>query len=138
MEAAEKILGEYELYRTQAEIYKQNLELINANILDLSVVKESLDQIKDLEKENEVLVPIGGGSFIKAKIIDLEKVVVGLGAEVAVKKTIPDAKVDIEKRIEELEKVRGEHTERLQFVLGKIEELTPKVQEILAKAQKEG
>jgi prefoldin alpha subunit len=97
-----------------------------------------LDSIKNLKKNNEVLVPLGGGSFVKARITDVKKVVIGLGADVAVKRTIPDAQTDIEKRISELEKVRADQTERLQIALSKVEELTPKVQEILAKARKEG
>jgi prefoldin alpha subunit len=135
---AEKVLGEYELYRAQAEVYKQNVELLTANITELTIVRDSLDQIKDLKKDNEVLVPIGAGSFVRARIIDVEKVVVGLGADVSVKKDIPAAKVDLENRIKEMEKLRAEQSEKLQFVLSKIEELTPKVQEILTKLQKEG
>jgi|Deesub1362A_J573_1020465.scaffolds.fasta_scaffold00057_5 prefoldin alpha subunit len=138
MEETERILEEYELYRAQAEVYRQNLDLLNANILDLMVVKESLDQIKEIGTDNEVLVPIGGGTLVKAKIIDTEKVIVGLGADVSVKKTISDAKGYLENRISWMEKTRNETTERLQYILSKLEEITPKVQQILAQAQERG
>ncbi len=85
---AEKIIAEYEYFRAQADAYRQNVEMIDANLAELRMVKESLEQVRNLKQENEILVPLGAESFARAKIIDTEKVIVGIGAEVAVKKTV--------------------------------------------------
>ena len=134
----EQILKEYELSRNQSELYQQNLELIGGRLSELRMIDNALDEIKDTNKNNEMLVPVGGDTFIKASIIDPENVIVGVGASVAVKKTIGDAKEDIEDKIAELEKVRADHTSNLEKLISKLRELEPSVQSIVSQATKKG
>ncbi len=134
----EKTLNEYEYYRAQAEALKRNLDLINANLMELEVVRGSLDEIKKLGKENEILMPLGGGSFVKANIADTEKILVSLGAGIVAKKDIPRARGDFEQRIKELEQVRAELAGRWRAISGRLEELAPKIQEILASQAPQG
>jgi prefoldin alpha subunit len=57
------------------------------------------------EKENaELLVPIGGSSYVKVKLADSNKVIVGIGAGVSVEKTVQEAKTALKERLDELEK----------------------------------
>lgn len=134
----EQILKEYELSRSQLELYQQNLELIDGRLSELRMIDNALDEIKDTNKNNEMLVPIGGDTFIKASIIDPENVIVGVGASVAVKKTIGDAKEDIKNKIAELEKVRADHTSNLEKLISRLRELEPSVQSIVSQATKKG
>jgi prefoldin alpha subunit len=134
---AEKILNEYEYYRLQAEALQRNLELVNTSLGELGVVVKSLEEIRGQSKKNEILVPLGADSYVSSKILDTQNVILGIGAGVAVKKPIQEAKKDLEARIEELEGVRKELGDRLTLLLGKIEELAPKVQQIIAEARRE-
>ncbi|MBI5254109.1 MAG: prefoldin subunit alpha [Euryarchaeota archaeon] len=128
----EKTLNEYEYYRAQAEALKRNMDLINTSLAELEMIGKSLDEIKKLGKQNEILMPIGGDSFVKASIVDADKILINLGAGVVAEKDISNAKGDFEQRIKELEQVRGELAERWRAVSSKLEELAPKVQEIIA------
>lgn len=132
MDEVEKTLNEYEYYRAQTEALKRNMDLINTSLAELEIVGKSLDEIKKLGKQNEILIPIGGDSFVKASIVDTERILINLGAGVVAKKDISNAKGDFEQRIKELEQVRGELAERWRAVSSKLEELAPKVQEIIA------
>ncbi len=135
---ADKLLNEYEYLRNQAEALQKNLEMIDASLGEIGAVLESLDEIKGQGKKNEILVPIGADSFVSARVIDTKRVIVGLGADVAVKKSIPAARKDLEARLMELEGVRGEISEKLGMLLGRIEELSPRIQGLLAGAGGEG
>lgn len=130
----EQILREYELCRSQLEVYQQNLELIDGSLSGLRTVNKALDEIKSTDKNNEMLVPLGVDSFIKARLIDPKNVIVGIGASVAVKKTIEDAKDDIKNRIAELEKVKADHTSNFEKLLSKLRELEPSVRGIVSQA----
>ncbi len=134
----EELMAEYERVRSQSDMLRQNLNLIGASLVELVVVKESLDKMKDLGEENEILVSLGGESFVRAKIIDREKVIVGLGSNVAVGKSIGDTMVDLEDQAKELEKLKTERTKQLQGALRKLEELTPMVQRVVTGLAKEG
>ena len=103
------------------------------------IVKKSLDEIKDAKNDSEAFVPIGQDSFVKAKITDTKNVVVGVGAGIAVKKTIEEAKEDIEERITELENLKKDSTSNFEQLVSKLRELEPSVQSIMAQpGQKEG
>ena len=138
MDEVEKTLYVYEYDRAQAEALKRNMDLINSNLMELDMVGKSLDEIKKLGKQNEILVLIGGDSFVKASIVDTEKILVGLGAGVVAEKDISNTKSDFEQRIRELEQVRAELAERWRALSSKLEELAPKVQEIIALQGREG
>ena len=136
---SEEVLREYELCRNQLETFKQNIDLIDKSLQELKIVRKSLDEIKGTKKNNEIFVPIGIDSFLKAKITDSKNVIVGIGAGVAVKKTIDEAKDNTEKRITELEKVKANNTSNLESVISKLRELEPSVQSIVAQTgKKEG
>ena len=135
---AEKLLNEYESYRVQAEALQRNLEMVEASLGELEMVVRSLEEIKEQGKKNEILVPLGGDSYVSSKIIDTQRIILGIGAGVAVKKPIGEAKKDLEARIEELAGVKKELGDRLGLLLGRIQELTPKVQGLLGEQGREG
>ena len=125
----QKILAEYEYLRNQADAIQRNRDMINASMAELDIVLNTLDEIKN--NKEEILVPIGGDSFVSAKIIDAKKVLIGLGSDVSVKKTIPDAKTDLKARLKELEVVRKDIIEKLGSLLDRIEQLSPQVRSIV-------
>jgi prefoldin alpha subunit len=87
-----------------AEALQQRISMVNAAIADLTYANATLDGIEK-EKENaEMLVPIGGSSYVKVKLADPDKVIVGMGSGVSVEKNLSDAKVTLKERLDELEK----------------------------------
>ncbi|MEE9609834.1 MAG: hypothetical protein V3W19_01210, partial [Desulfatiglandales bacterium] len=67
-----------------------------------------------------------------------EKVIVGIGSNVAVGKSITVALEDLEKQMKGLEKARDEGSAEFQKSVKKLEELTPTVQAILSQLTKKG
>ncbi len=87
-----------------ADALQQRISMVNAAITDLTYANLTLDGMEK-EKENaELLVPIGGSSYVKVKLADTDKVIIGMGAGVSVEKTLADAKVTLTERLDELEK----------------------------------
>ena len=87
-----------------AETLQQRISMVNAAMTDLTYANMTLDGIEK-EKENaELLVPIGGGAYVKVKLEDTNKIIVGMGAGVSVEKTLLEAKATLKERLGELEK----------------------------------
>ena len=87
-----------------AETLQQRISIMNAAMTDLTYANMSLDELEK-EKENaDLLVPIGGGSYIKVKLANTNTVVVGIGSGVSIEKTLPEAKAIVKERLSELEK----------------------------------
>lgn len=68
--------------------------------------RAAIESVKGLpeDSESELLVPIGGGLFIHSKAQPIEKLVVSLGADVAIEKTREEALAFLEQRLSEFEK----------------------------------
>jgi prefoldin alpha subunit len=103
-EELRKLSLEIRLLEQTFETLQQRLNMINAVATDLSYANAALENLEK-EKENaELLVPIGGTSYIKAKLDNPDRIIVGLGAGVSAEKTRQEAKEIIKKRLEDLQK----------------------------------
>ena len=110
---AERAKSEEELRRLSMEMryleqtadaLQQRISMVNAAITDISYANMTLDGIV-AEKENaELFVPIGGSSYVKVKLADSNKVIIGLGSGVSIEKTLVEAKTTLKERLDELEK----------------------------------
>lgn len=131
----EQILSEFEYLRKQAESLSKNLEYLSSSISQISMVIESLKEIKDLKKANELLIPLGAGAFISAKINDREKVILNIGADVSVKKEIGEGIEVLESRRNEMGEAYNNLNERLQPIHQKLEMMSPIVEQIMGSNQ---
>jgi prefoldin alpha subunit len=98
-----KLSVEIRLLEQTAETLQQRISMINAAITDLTYANMTLDDIEKEKQDAELLVPIGGSSYIKVKLANTDKVVVGMGAGVSIEKTLPEAKEIVKERLGELE-----------------------------------
>ena len=103
-EELRKLSVEMRFLEQTAETLQQRISMMNAAMTDLTYANMTLDGMEK-EKENaELLVPIGGSSYVKVKLENPDKVIVGMGASVSVEKTLPEAKSILKERLAEVEK----------------------------------
>ena len=114
---------------------QSRINLTNSALTELRVSSMTLEGLEE-EKGAQLFVPIGGGSYVKARLETANKVVVGIGADVAVERSLKETKEELEARIAELEKTRealvqqfNQVVERIQENRGKLEEVTAKLRE---------
>ena len=107
--------------------------MTNAAITELRVSSMTLEGLEKEKKDAQLFVPIGGGSYVKARLETAKKVVVGIGADVAVEKTMKEAKEELEAHIAELEKTREALGQQFNQVIEKIQENRGKMEEVTAK-----
>ncbi len=131
-EELRKLSMELRYFEQTAEALQQRLSMMNAAMTDLSYANMTLESIEK-EKENaELLVPIGGSSYVKVKLADTDKVVVGMGAGVSVEKTLPEAKTIVKERLAEIEKTRAAGQQQLSQVAERINHGRTRMEELLA------
>jgi prefoldin alpha subunit len=119
-------------FEQTAETLQQRLSMLNAALSDLSYANMTLEGIEK-EKENaEMLVPIGGGSYINVKLANPEKVIVGMGAGVNIEKTLPEAKSIVKQRIEELQKTQISAQQQLSQIAERITQDRNRMESLLS------
>jgi prefoldin alpha subunit len=127
---------ELRLLEQTAEAIQSRINMVNAVLTDLNYANMTLDSL-DKEKENaEILVPIGGSSYIKAKLDNPDKLIVGMGAGVSIEKTQAEAKEIVKKRLEDLSKTQMALQQQFAQVVDKISDNRNKIEAIVAQVQK--
>jgi prefoldin alpha subunit len=103
-EELRKLSVELRLLEQTAETLQSRINMLSAATTDLTYANMTLEGVEK-EKENaELLVPIGGSSYVKVKLANPDKIVVGMGASISVEKTLPEAKSILKERLDELKK----------------------------------
>ncbi|MCC6013064.1 MAG: prefoldin subunit alpha [Candidatus Verstraetearchaeota archaeon] len=119
--------------QSYAEVLRQQIELSNNAIIELTMSKLSLEEIKRRGGNAEILIPIGAGNFIRASIKDVNSVIVNVGANVSIEKGIDIAISDIEEKIRkiqsQIETLRNQYIQ----VISRIEELQVKISQLSEK-----
>ena len=118
-----------------AEALQQRINMVNAAITDLTYANATIDGIEK-EKENiEMLVPIGGSSYVKVKLADSNKVIVGMGSGVSIEKPLPDAKAILKERLDDLEKTMTSAQQQFAQVAARINSGRSRLESLLSNAR---
>jgi prefoldin alpha subunit len=84
-----------------------------------------------LDKENEALMPIGVGVYLKTNIPSIDKLLVNIGAGVTIEKTHQDTLHYIESRIKEFEIGLNQLREQKKQITSQLEQIQHQVNSML-------
>ena len=128
----------------QAQQLMQQMQMLETYFSDLSqrettfvgVFREAIaaiDAIKSLSQkpESDTLIPIGMGTFIPTKISSDKKIVMNIGAGVAVEKDFPSAISYLEARIKEIEVALQDTTAKKQDAAARLEQGREQINQLM-------
>ena len=72
------------------QLQKQH-KLLEENAAELVFAKQGLDELSGASVGSEILAPFSSGIFVKGVLSNNSEVIVNVGSNVAVKKSVPDA-----------------------------------------------
>jgi len=131
------VVVEIRYLESLAQALQQRLSLVEAATAEIHVASSTVGGLSKETAGADILVPIGGGSYIRAKATDIEKLIVGVGADVAVEKSAKEAMESYQARIDELRKVRSSMGEELERVAANLARARQELQRLTSK-QTEG
>ena len=129
-----ELINEINAYNQQADLIRQQIELIQSSISEVDVLSNTLDDLNG-EKAVEAFVPVGAGSFIKGELKDTDEIIISIGAGYAIKKDAEGAKVIIAGQKKDLEDSLDKMLANLQQVTDIVANLQGQAQQIQAAAQ---
>ena len=129
-----ELVNEINAYNQQADLIRQQIELIQASISEVGALSSTLDDLNG-EKAVEAFVPVGAGSFIKGELKDTDEIIISIGAGYAIKKDAEGAKVIIAGQKKDLEDSLDKMLANLQQVTDIVANLQGQAQQIQAAAQ---
>ena len=133
-EQAQQLLQQIQMLQNMfPELSQKENSIVNI-IRDANSAVKSIQGIKE-NPDSESLVPVGMGTFIKTKTIPNEKVVVNVGAGVAIEKDHDSALNFLESKIKELEVALQETNSQRQQIAANIEQGKQQMQQIMQQSQ---
>ncbi|MDH3395897.1 MAG: prefoldin subunit alpha [Nitrosopumilus sp.] len=131
----------------QAEQLMQQMQMLETYFSDLSqregtflnIMREavaSIESIKSLDQkpESEALVPIGMGTYVQTKISSNTKIVMNIGAGIAVEKDFSSAINYLEARIKEVEVALQDTVAKKQDAAGRLEQGKAQINQLMQSA----
>jgi prefoldin alpha subunit len=134
-EELRKLSVEMRFLEQTAENLQQRISMMNAAMTDLTYASMTLEDVEKEKEDAELLVPIGGSAYVKAKLANPDKVVVGMGAGVSVEKTLQEAKAIVKERLGELEKTMVSAQQQFAQVADRINADRDRLESLLAKVR---
>ncbi len=137
LERLRRLVVELRLMEGSAEALQRRLELLQATLSDLRAAESSLRELKGREEGSPILVPIGGNTLIGARLGNLSKVIVGIGADVSVEMGLEEAVEDVSSRIADVEKAGSSVQQQLEQIMAQIQAHREMINEMSSKLQGE-
>jgi prefoldin alpha subunit len=120
-ELMRRLVVELQLMRGSAETLQQRLQMLQSAIADLSVARGSIDALKEAEEGAPILVPMGGGALVNARLGNLSRVIVDIGAEVSIEMSLEEAEQDVSGRLEDMEKANLSVQQQLEQIVAQMQ-----------------
>jgi prefoldin alpha subunit len=114
-------------YGQQAEIFVEQLNLLENARMEAMAAIEALEAMVVAE-DNTVLLQIGGGASVRAKVLEPEKVLVAIGAEVVIERTNNEAVEFLKGRIMEMEASQKKVSETLDKLRAQMNEINKRLE----------
>jgi len=125
----EELNKELRGYIAQIEALRAEIAAIDTAIADLRSVIKTINNLKDLGKGKNILIPISSIAQIEAKIEDPDKVVVSIGNGISAELKAEEALTQIAKEIATLQALRRALEEAIVEAYAKTEELLARTQQ---------
>jgi len=121
-------------YGQQAEVFASQLELMDNGRMEALAAIEALQALVESD-DGTVLLQIGGGASLKAKIVEPDKVLLNIGSDVIVEKPNAAAIEYLKDRITELEASQKKVAEALEKLRTQMNEIAKRLEQGYAQAQ---
>lgn len=122
------LIGAYQQYQAQAEAIAQQVTLTQLTLQGLDRAIIAIDALSSTSDGQEMMVPIGSGSFIFARLASKDKIVLNVGAGVSIEKPSEEAKEALKARRSEV----AEGAKKLGEIMSKLEQEMARIQAALS------
>jgi len=131
-----KYLAQIEQYKEQISSLEMQFSYLQAAVNDYNKAKVTLEHLDKIDKNTEILIPIGGSTFINAVSTDTSKVLFDIGSGIVTEKNTQDVIDRIDKRLEDLQKTQDRLSSMMQQLQAEAIDISTKAQKLYEEQQK--
>jgi len=114
-------------YGQQAEIFVGQLDMLENGRMEALAAIEALEAML-VSEDAVVLLQIGGGASVRAKVLEPDKILLSIGAEVVVERSNKDAVEYLKERLIEMEASQKRVSETLNHLQSQMNEINKRLE----------
>jgi prefoldin alpha subunit len=134
-ELVRQLAAEIRILEGSAGALQSRLDVVRAAISEFTLAHDTLDGLTKLTDGESVLVPVGAGSYIRMTIADSKKLIMGVGAGVAMERSVGSSVEELKSRLQELDKARTSIQQQLDQTLTRYQTDREALEEILRRKE---
>ncbi len=124
-----------EYYKQQLESIDLQVQYLQSTLADYQRAKMTVENLHAAEENTEILIPIGGGTFVNGSLKNSSNVLIGIGSCLVMEKPVDQAVTKLDERIKRI----SENIEKMlslgQKIQSDAEELSEKTQHMMQETQ---
>ena len=101
-----QLAAEIRILEGSIGVLQSRFDIVRTAINEVTLAHNTLEGVKKLQNGDSTLVPVGAGSYIRMQLADSKKLVMGIGAGVAMEKDVESSETELKARLDELDKAR--------------------------------
>jgi prefoldin alpha subunit len=121
-ELISQLAAEIRILEGSVATLQSRLNIVRSAINEVNLAHATLEGLMKLQDGDDALVPVGAGSYVRMKIADSKKLVMGIGAGTAMEKDIASSVDELKSRILELDKASSSIQQQLDQVLARYDQ----------------
>jgi prefoldin alpha subunit len=137
-EIVRQLANEIRILEGSVTTLQSRLEVVRSAINEVALAHATLEGLTKLQDGDDTMVPVGAGSYIRVKIADSKKLVMGIGAGVAMEKDVMSSIEELKGRVQELDKVRNSIQQQLDQTAARYEQDREALDQLLRQQQGSG
>lgn len=124
----DELVAQYSVYSQLLEEVKRRVDLLNASLSEIVSAKSTLNELTAVDEGEELLVPVGAGVLVRAKLASKSSVLATIGANLMVEKSVEDAKKFLDEREQRVKEALQKSVAEYQALVNKVRELEQRIQ----------
>ena len=121
-EIVRQLASEIRILEGSVTTLQSRLEVVRSAMSEVAMAHATLEGLTKMQDGDDTMVPVGAGSYIRVKIGDAKKLVMGIGAGVAMEKDVVSSIEELKGRIQELDKARNSIQQQLEQTTARYEQ----------------
>ncbi|MFH1978059.1 MAG: prefoldin subunit alpha [Candidatus Aenigmatarchaeota archaeon] len=118
----------YQLLQRQLEEFNEKGMLLERKAGELGHTKNAMEELSKIKKGNKVMIPLGGESYTYGTVEDPENIMVEIGSNLVMKKTIKEAQDVVNDKRADIETLTKQIQEDITKMIAKMNEIAQEVQ----------
>ena len=134
-EIVRQLATEIRILEGSVTTLQSRLEVVRSAINEVALAHATLEGLTKMQDGDDTMVPVGAGSYIRMKLADSKKLVMGIGAGAAMEKDVMSSIEELKGRVQELDKARNSIQQQLDQTVARYEQDRETLDQLLRQQQ---